>query len=174
MSRLPLLLAALLLFGYSSSASLEPVEATPSAEPPALPLSVVHVADPRIVDQLVDGFHQLEGGAWLWTEQRFAVRLEPPPPEPFHSPTLKLVFSVPEITIAALGSVTVTATLEGVELGSKTISEPRENIVFASNVPPRLIGTKPLLAEFSLDKAVPPREQDMRELGIIAISVALR
>lgn len=174
MSRLPLPLAALLLFGCSSTAPLEPVEATSSAETPALPLSVVLVADPRVADQLVDGFHQLEGRAWRWTEQRFAVRLEPPPPVPFHSPTLKFVFTVPESTIVALGKVTVSASLEGVELGSKTISEPRENIVFTSNVPSRLIGTKPLLAEFSLDKAVPPSEQDRRELGVIAISVALR
>ena len=174
MSRHPLPLAALWLFGCSGTAQLEPVEAAPSAETPALPLSVVHVADPRVADQLVDGFHQLEGRGWRWTEQRFAVRLEPPPPVPFHSPTLEFVFTVSESTIVALGKVTVSVSLEGVKLGSKTVSEPRENIVFTSNVPSRLIETKPLLAEFSLDKAVPPSEQDRRELGIIAISVALR
>lgn len=173
MTRALLLFAALLCFGCGA-APLEPVEATPSVEPPALPLSVVHVADPRITDQLVEGFHHLEGNAWRWTERRFAVRLEPPPPVPFHSPTLELVFTVPETTIAALGSVTVSASLEGVGLGSVTISEPRENIVFTSGVPSKLIGTKPLLAEFSLDKAVPPSEQDARELGIVAISIALR
>lgn len=174
MLRLALILAALLLLDCGGAASLEPVATAPSAKPPALPLSVAHVADPRIVDQLVEGFHHLEGNAWRWTEQRFAVRLEPPPPVPFHSPTLELVFSVPETTITALGSVAISASLEGVALGSMTISEPRENIVFSSNVPSRLIGTKPLLAELSLDKAVPPSEQDGRELGIVAISIALR
>lgn len=173
MSRLLFVFAALLFFGCGTT-PLEPVEAAPSAEPPVLPLSVVHVADPRIVDQLVEGFHHLEGGAWRWTEQRFSVLLEPPPPVPFHSPTFEFVFTVPESTIAALGSVTVSASLEGVALGSETISEPRENIVFTSDVPSRLIGTKPLLAEFSLDKAMPPSEQDGRELGIVAISIALR
>jgi hypothetical protein len=106
--------------------------------------------------------------------QRFAVKLEPPPPVPFHSPSLELVFTVPESTIAALGSVTVTVKLEGVELGSETVSQARDNIVFTSNVTSDLIGTKPLLAEFSLDKAMPSSEQDSRELGVIAISVALR
>lgn len=173
MSRLLFASAALLLFGCGS-APLEPVEPTPSAETPALPLSVVHVADPRVADQLVSGFHQLEGNAWRWTKQHFAVRLEPPPPVPFHSPTLEFVFTVPESTIAALGSVTVRVSLDGVALGSETISEPRENIVFTSNVPSNLIGREPLLAEFSLDKAVPPSEQDARELGVVAISVALR
>ncbi len=174
MSRLLFVFAALLLFGCGSNAPLEPVEATYSTETPALPLSVVHVADPRVADQLVEGFHQLEGNAWRWTKQRFAVQLEPPPPVPFHNPTLELVFTVPEVTIAALGSVTVSASLDGVALGSKTITEPRENIVFTSSVPSKLIGTKPLLAEFTLDKAMPPSEQDGRELGVIAISVALR
>ena len=174
MSRLRLLLAALLLFGCGSPAPLEPVESAPAAATPALPLSVVHVADPRIVDQLVEGFHQLEGNAWRWTKRRFAVKLEPPPPVPFHSPSLELVFTVPETTIAALGSVTVRAKLDGVELGSETISEARENIVFTASVPSKLIGTEPLLAEFSLDKAMPPSEQDGRELGIVAISIALR
>lgn len=174
MSRLAFVFAASLFIGCGGSAPLEPVGATPDAEPPALPLSVVHVADPRITDQLVEGFHRLEGNAWRWTERRFAVRLEPPPPVPFDSHTLELVFTVPETTIAALGSVTVNASLEGVELGSVTISQPRENIVFSSDVPSKLIGTKTLLAEFSLDRAVPPSKQDERELGIVAISVALR
>lgn len=173
MSRLVFLFAALLSFGCGS-APLEPVDAAPSSETPALPLSVVHVADPRITEQLVSGFHQLEGNAWRWTEQRFAVRLEPPPPVPFHSPQLEFIFTVPESAIAALGSVTVSVSLDGVALGSETVAEPRENIVFTSNVPSNLIGTKPLLAEFSLDKAVPPSEQDARELGVVAISVALR
>jgi hypothetical protein len=174
MLRLLFVCAAIFLFSCGGAGPLEPVEAAPGAETPALPLSVVHVADPRVTDQLVEGFHHLEGNAWRWTEQRFAVRLEPPPPVPFHSPKLEFVFTVPETTIAVLGSVTVSASLEGAALGSLTIAEPRENIVFSSSVPSRLLGTEPLLAEFSLDKTVPPSEQDGRELGVVAISVALR
>jgi hypothetical protein len=174
MQRRVFVLAVLPLFGCGGPAPLEPVEATPGSEPPVLPLSVVHVADPRVAGQLVEGFHQLEGNAWRWTEQRFAVRLEPPPPVPFHDAALELIFTVPEVTIAALGSVTVSAALDGAALGSMTVSEPEENIVFTCDVPPELIGTKPLLAEFSLDDAMPPNQQDGRELGVVAISVALR
>ena len=174
MSRLALLLAATFVLGCGGSAPLEPVDSAPAAEPAALLMSVVHVADPRIANQLVEGFHQLTGGAWRWTEQCFAVNLEPPPPVPFHSPALELVFTVPEGTITALGSVTVTAKLEGVELGTMTVSEPRENIVFTSQVPSKLIGLAPVLAEFSLDKAMRASEHDGRELGVIAISIALR
>lgn len=174
MSRLLFAFAGLALFGCGSTAPLEPVEASSAAHTPALPLSFVHVADPRVADQLVEGFHQLEGGSWRWTEQHFAVQLEPPPPVPFHSPALEFVFTAPQSTIAALGSVTLSASLDGVDLGSKTVSEPGENIVFTSDVPSELIGTKPLLAEFSLDKAMAPSAQDARELGIVAISIALR
>lgn len=174
MLRLALLLAATLVLGCGGSAPLEPVDSAPAAEPPALLLSVVHVADPRIVDQLAAGFHELTGGGWRWTRQRFAVELEPPPPVPFHRSSLELIFTVPEGTIAALGSVTVTAKLEGREIGSMTVSEPRENIVFTSKVSSKLLGTEPVLAEFSLDKAISPGGPDGRELGVVAISIALR
>jgi hypothetical protein len=173
MSRTVLALVALTLLGCSSTEPLPPV--TEDAEhSDSLLLSTVHVADPRTTEQLLDGFHNLEGGSWRWTKQEFSVLLEPPPPVPLHSPELELVFTVPEVTIDKLGSITVRATLNGVELGETTVSEAAQNIVLSTAVPKELLAQPPLHATYHLDHAMPPTPQDARELGIIAISIALK
>lgn len=173
MSRTALALVALTLLGCSSTEPLTPVtEASEQQE--SLLLSTVHVADPRTTEQLLSGFHHLEGGSWRWTQQKFSVLLEPPPPVPLHSPSLELVFTVPEVTIKTLGSVTVRATLNGVELGSKTVDAAAQNILFSTSVPAELLGQPPLRATYYLDHAMAPTKQDGRELGIIAISIALK
>ncbi len=172
MLRMVLASALLAVFGCSSTEPLRPVNGESSIEVGLL-LSTVHVADPRAASQLVDGFHQLEGGSWRWTKRAFTVRLEPPPPVPLHEPSLALEFSVPEVTIESLGSVTVSATLNGYDLGSMTVTEPGQNIIFDRPVPAALLEQEPLEATFHLKEAMEPTPQDERELGIIAISIAL-
>lgn len=166
-------LVALTLLGCSRTEPLVPVTEA-SSQQESLLLSTVHVADPRTTKQLLDGFHNLEGGSWRWTEHEFSVLVEPPPPVPLHSPSLELVFTVPEVTINTLGSVTVRATLNGVELGSRTVDAAAQNIVLNIGVPAELLNQTPLRATYYLDKVMAPTEQDERELGIIAISIALR
>lgn len=173
MSRIAIALVALALLGCSNTEPLAPVDKA-AEERETLLLSTVHVADPRAFEQLLGGFHQLEGGSWRWTEREFSVLLEPPPPVPLHSSSLEFHFSVPEATIAALGSVTITARLNGVELGSETISQAAQDIVFIRPVPSALLEMPPLRASFYLDNVMAPTPQDQRELGIIAISIALR
>lgn len=173
MLRFALLLAALSLLGCAGTEPLAPVS-EPTEEDAALFLSTVHVADPRAYPQMVEGFHDLEAESWRWTGRRFAVLLEPPPPVPMHEPSLEFRFSVPAPIIAAVGAITLTATLNGIELGSETFSTATNDVLFTRKVPARLMDDKPVRVEFQLDKVLGPTAQDERELGVIAFSIGLQ
>lgn len=168
---------ALLLAGCPSN---EPELATPqgeAAQSEALPdglLSSVHMGDPRATPQLLDGFYGLEQGVWRWTARKFTVAVQAPAGGAGQETQLEFKFTLPEAVISQLKSVTLTARVNGVEVGSETYQEQGE-YVFAKPVPPnQLAGGEAVKVEFEMDRALPPGEADKRELGLVAVSVALK
>lgn len=148
-----------------------PIEEEDGAQAAAL-LSSVNVADPAAEPQLLRGFHGLEQQAWRWTERKFAVMLQPPPPgQPV---ILNLSFTLPGVVTEAVGAVTLTARVNGREVGSETFPEPGESRQFEAEVPEGLLTGEPAEVEFELDKAMPPGERDPRELGIIVFSISFQ
>ncbi len=148
-----------------------PVREEDGAAPAAL-LSSVNAADPQAEPQLLRGFHGLEQNAWRWTERKFSVMLQPPPPgQPV---IVNLAFTLPGVVTEAVGPITVTARVNGEEIGSQTYPEPGEAQQFEAETPAELIGSEPAEVEFELDKAMPPSERDPRELGIIVSSVSFQ
>jgi hypothetical protein len=143
-------------------------------EGPASFLSTVNVADPRATDQLMSGFHALEQRSWRWTERKFSVMVQPPPPVPLHQPALDLKFTLPEAVTDKVGAVTLTARIGETVIGSEMYSEPANDILFTREVPDGVLGDEPVLVEFELDKAMPPTELDGRELALVAISIAIK
>ena len=148
-----------------------PIEEEPGAATVEL-LSNVNVADPQAEPQLLRGFHGLEQRAWRWTERKFGVMLQPPPPGP--PVVLNLTFTLPGVVTEAVGPVTITARVNGQEIGSQTFADPGENKQFEAKAPEGLLTDKPAEVEFELDKAMKPGGQDPRELGIIVFSVAFQ
>jgi hypothetical protein len=168
--------ALLLLAGCPSN---EPELAQPQggteqaqAAPEGL-LSSVHMADPRAIPQLLEGFHALEQGAWRWTARKFSVALLPPPGATQQA-QLELKFSIPDAVIARLQTVSLTARVNGVEVGSETYDKPGEYTLTKPVPASALQVGEAVKAEFELDKALPPGEADKRELGVVALSVALK
>ena len=149
--------------GGSSGAAVEPGEF----------LSTLHLADPRGTPQLLKGFHVLEQGAWRWTEKAFTVALKPPPFAAGQEVTIELTFSIAEASISRLGPLTLTATLNGSVLGSETYDQAGD-CIFTKPVPAEVLASETIEAAFELDKALPPTGSDLRELGVIAVSVALK
>lgn len=172
------LLAVVLLAGCPSN---EPELAAPQSEPPesaaALPdglLSSVHMGDPRAVPQLLEGFYGLEQGVWRWTARKFVVALQAPAGGAGQQTQLEFKFTLPEAVIARLNAVTLTARVNGAGVGSESYPQPGE-YVFAKPVPASALqGGEAVKVEFELDKALPPGEADKRELGLVAVSVALK
>ena len=146
--------------------------ATPT-QPPAELLSTVHMADPRGAVQLLAGFYAVEQGTWRWTKKAFSVALKPPPPLPDETVTLELRFTVPEVSIRQLQTLTLSATVNGVPVGAETFDKPGD-YTFTKPVPAEALDQKIAKVEFRLDNAIAAGEIETRELGLVATSVALK
>ncbi len=147
-----------------------------ASEAPAEPgefLSTLYLADPRGTPQLLKGFHTLEQGSWRWTEKVFAVALKPPPVVPGLEVNVELTFSIAEASISRLGPLTLSATLNGSPVGSETYGQAGD-YTFTKPVPADVLASETIEAAFELDKVLAPSGSDLRELGVIAVSVALK
>jgi hypothetical protein len=168
MSRAPslaLALAAVILAGCPRNEPGIPIEEAGAA--PAATLLY-----PQAEPQLLRGFHGLEQRAWRWTERKFAVMLQPPPPgQPV---VLNLTFTLPAVVTEAVGSVKLTARVNGQEIGSQAYAKAGENQQFEAAVPEGMLTAQPAEVEFELDKAMPPSERDARELALVVSSIAFQ
>jgi hypothetical protein len=152
-----------------------PLEEEFGDELPIELLSSVNVADPRAEEQLVRGFHGLEQRAWRWTQQEFVVLLQPPPAVAGGGYSLDARLTIPGVAIERLGPIAVSAEVGGLDLGPEVFSEAEENVLYTREVPAEAIqGDEPVQVTFRLDKAIPAGELDSRELGVVALSFALR
>ena len=136
-------------------------------------LSEVHTADPAAAQQLVRGFHRVEQNSWRWTQGKFAVLLKPPAESVRKGAQLYVNVTVPEPVADRLGSVTLTALLNGKTLGLATWKGAGEYILTA-DVPAESLGTEPVTFDFALDRFLQAGAVDARELGVIVSRVGLR
>jgi hypothetical protein len=137
-------------------------------------LSHVEAADPQAEAQLLVGLHPLEQRLWRWTAQRFAVSLAAPRPVPDLPVELMLVFTLPDVIVETLGPITITAHIDGVEVGSQRYEQPGVDLTFSAEVPADLLWRETTAVEFELDKAMIAKEEPKRELGIVFLSAALQ
>lgn len=145
-----------------NAAASDPVSTAGDAR--AFCLLESRVADRANSIGLLDGWHELESGAWRWSERRFSVQLPAPPPDT--PATLRFQFHVPPSLAAARPLFHLTATVDGERLRPQTYASPGDHQyvcavpALASPAATRLIG-------FELDAAVGPTDSDRRELGVL-------
>ena len=121
-------------------------------------------------DRLPRGLYESEG-AWRWSARVFAFSLDVPDVEgPIY---VELEFALSEILMKDLGDVTLTARVNGEEVGRETYPDHGKRL-FTKLVPDGLLEGRRVEVEFELDKAKRPNSPTDRELGLIAISVALK
>ena len=121
-------------------------------------------------DRLLRGIYESEG-AWRWSARVFAFALDVPAVD---GPTyVELEFALSDILMKDLGKVTLTARVNGEEVGRETYPDHGKQL-FTKLVPDDLLDGKRVEVEFELDKAKQPNSPTDRELGLIAISVALK
>ncbi|MCS7023375.1 MAG: hypothetical protein NZV14_01130 [Bryobacteraceae bacterium] len=163
----------LAVFGLALSVLLSPscnkpkrVRATVSGEDDTGLRSVLHVADPKCAVQLLRGFHEVEGNAWRWTKGRFAVTLRPPYQGEKHGAYLVVRLSVAESTIQRLGSVTLSANVNGHPVPSETYDRTGD-FLYRREVPASALQAEAVQVEFSLDKFLAAGQVEDRELGVI-------
>src|ERR1017187_8062321 len=163
-------LAALLL--AAGACNYEKVPKQPTIEEAPRLASTVHMGDPTAAAQLVSGFHDIEGSGWRWTQKQFAVTLRPPAQAARQGAVLELHLTVPEPSIEALKSLTLTASVGGTILAPETYRKAGA-FTFRRDVDASLISGDAVRIDFQLDKAVAPGASDLRELGIVVESVGL-
>ena len=126
----------------------------------------------RTAKQLLTGFYQVENGAWRWTAKTFSVELGVPSGAATKGGKLSFRLVFPDIAAKTLHSVTLSATVGATSLPSATYSTPGEQ-TYTQEVPASALASSPVRVTFTLDKAMPPAEADIRELGVIANEISL-
>jgi hypothetical protein len=139
------------------------------------PASVVQMGDSATANQLLSGFHTVEGGvgdnAWRWTGPDFSLALAPPASTQ-HGARLLLRLYFPETQIQKLGPMTLTAFVAGEPLAPETYAESG-SYDFVRNVPACFLNTNVLPISFSFDLYSPKSESDGRDLGAVVLMAAL-
>lgn len=164
-SKIAVVLCAALLAGCSRKPSVGSEAAARPAK-----VSWMELGEKAPAKRLLKGFHNPEP-AWRWTEQVFAVALDAPATN--QQVFLELYFGLAEAYMKQLGSVTLTARVNGAEVGSETYTRSGQ-FVFSKPVPLELLRGGRATVEFALDKAVRPDGPNGAQLGLVAASVGLK
>lgn len=133
--------------------------------------STIRVADPSTSGQLIHGFYGLEQKAWRWTAGRFTVALRRPPEAGRNGAVLVLDFTIPDVSLKKLKSMTLTTKLGGLTLKPETYvtQGPHQ---YRRDIPVSALREELVDVDFVLDKVLgPPEHSD--ELGVIVTAVTL-
>lgn len=134
--------------------------------------AAIRMADPRDSAQLLSGFYNLEQNAWRWTSRQFSISLATPKSAAPTSGRLEFQFTLPDVAAADLAGVTISASVEGRSLGAyKAAKAGEQTAVFT--VPQDIMKADALIVDFTLDKSIPRRDAETRDLGLIALGFRL-
>ena len=132
--------------------------------------SVIHMGDPKVAPQLLNGFFNIESDSWRWTMGKFAVALRPPRNAAVKGATLHLKFVLPEAVISKIKTTSISAKVGTVTLSPETYTQPGE-FDYSRDVDSKLLTGESVNVEFTMDKFLTAGMVEARELGVIATSV---
>ena len=135
-------------------------------------VSVITMGDPRAAVQLTRGFHGLENQSWRWTMKDFTATLRPPARAAATGASLQLKFTIPDVMFNRVGPMTISARVNGLDLGPQTYSQTGD-FNYTRDVPATALSGDAVSVDFHVDKGLPPSDQDTRELAIIVTAVGL-
>jgi len=153
---------ALLLYITGCSSGIEPTTSDDTA-------TMLSVLDPRADKQLIKGFFPREP-LGRWTGRTFSLTLKPPPTASRKGAVLLLRAGIPELTLAALHSIKISAVVNGVSLPAEEYVKPGE-FDYVHDVPASAFHGGHATVDFTLDKALPPGAVERRELGVLAVMI---
>jgi hypothetical protein len=122
-------------------------------------------------DDRLTGFYPPEEGGFRWTKREFSARLGFSLPGASGA-RLVLRLYIPENVIQKLGPMTLTARIGNHALAPETWSQAGSHI-YRRDLDAALVAADPIQVDFALDKSLPPRGSDARELGIIVREISL-
>lgn len=130
----------------------------------------VRTANIAASDQLVKGFYPIEQGAWRWTGKQFAIALALP--QTSH-PMLSVDVAVPQVLLDQVGgSTTLHARVGTSDLAPQTFNAAG-NFTYERELP-KIGDARVIEIDFSVDKTVPPKGADPRELGLVVLGASIK
>ncbi len=133
-----------------------------------LSASEINVGDTAYEPLLLRGFYASEGD-WRWTARVFAASLVSPPGGGETYVTMD--FSMPPKTMEGAPGLTITARVNGIEVGRRRYTKAGRHD-FGAPVPAKALAQQPAVVEFELDRAYRPTPSD-NELGVVVVSIKL-
>jgi hypothetical protein len=112
--------------------------------------------------EFLSGFHEMEEGAWRWTQRKFSILVNHEYAD--RPATVQLRFSIPESLVKTFGAVTLTAFVDSMPLASQTFTQAGDAL-YAANTPAPLLGTRARV-DFEMSHAFAGLGQDQRELCV--------
>jgi hypothetical protein len=134
--------------------------------------STVYAGDPNVASHFASGFYAVEENAWRWTGKQFAVDLSTPLHSDQKGAQLVMKLAVPEAVIQKVGSVQLSATIQGHKLDPQIYAKPGQ-YTYTRDVPADQLQSDVVRIDFAVDHTLPPTASDRRELGIIVSEVGL-
>jgi tRNA (mo5U34)-methyltransferase len=114
---------------------------------------------------LLEGWHDIEGSGWRWTQRQFAARATSP--SGLRHTRVAMHLFAPPFLIEKFGSITLSARIDDTEVQPLVMRDPGTH-VFVRKIPQPSEVTSVV---FQLDKFVGPDAEYSRELGIIVASL---
>lgn len=134
--------------------------------------SNIYAGDPNAASHFAQGFYGVEENAWRWTAKDFAVDLSPPLHADQKGAQLVMRMAVPDPVIQKLGTVQLTASVQGHKLEPQIFAKSG-SYTFTRDIPASDLQNDVVRFEFSLDHALDPTATDHRQLGIIVSEIGL-
>ena len=170
--RLRTVLCLLVLAACFGCSREEPAATPIAAEQPA-PEEVLYelnFGENIEASRLLRGLYDSEG-PWRWTARTFSVSLDRPRAD---SPLyVELDFALAKPLMDQFQSVTLSARANGHDVGGETFTQDGRYL-FSKPLPPEALTSERIRIDFELDKAQNQGGQGGRELGLIAVSLALK
>lgn len=151
------------------SESIHPQPTVEESKPLA---SVVRTNDPAVSSQLLSGFSAIEGGSWRWAAPHFAVAFGVPPGAAKNGGTISLAFTLPDISIKTLKTLTVSGQVGDFALTPEAYSTAGAQ-VYSRDLPASVFNSDLLQAQFTVDKFLQP-DGDKRQLSLVVTSIQLQ
>jgi hypothetical protein len=134
--------------------------------------SSMNMGDPAHAAQLLNGFYNIEAGAWRWTAKNFSVLLRTPPGAERNGAELVLKVYLPDSQLQRLGAMTLSADTGGQSLAARSLTHANE-FTYSAPVPAGALQPGFVVVNFRLDKAAVNVQGDARELGVVVTAVEL-
>jgi len=130
---------------------------------------MLSTADPRADKQLISGFFGNEG-LGRWTGRTFRAVLKPPPAAGRKGAIVVVRFGVPKSSMDVLGSMHLSATVNGVALAPQEYIRSGE-ADYIRDVPATAFRGGNATVDFVLDKVLPASGNERRDLGVVVTTI---